>query len=250
MVAALLSRAVLLVPYESHHVPLYHRWMQNPALLEATASEPLTLDEEYAMQRSWRTDADKLTFITCIAPSEEESRAYKAEGKAGKWDGDESMLGDVNLFVHDQPSDDDDNNDGDSSHAPRKEKGAKRKLFGEVEIMIAKTDLQGRGLGREVLRTFLWYVVQHQHAICDEFVSRGAKGEKKPATLEYLRVLIGQENERSLKLFERAGFNRIGDVNYFGEVELKMDLAGVEADATSQSEGDKIDILKYSAGDS
>jgi hypothetical protein len=29
----------------------YHEWMKSPELLEATASEPLSLDEEYEMQR-------------------------------------------------------------------------------------------------------------------------------------------------------------------------------------------------------
>jgi hypothetical protein len=30
--------------------------MKDPFLQEATASEPLTLEEEYAMQASWRDD--------------------------------------------------------------------------------------------------------------------------------------------------------------------------------------------------
>lgn len=32
------------------HVPRYHEWMSDPAVREATASEELTLEEEYEMQ--------------------------------------------------------------------------------------------------------------------------------------------------------------------------------------------------------
>lgn len=38
-------------------------YVQDPALQEATASEPLSLAEEYAMQESWAGDVDKATFI-------------------------------------------------------------------------------------------------------------------------------------------------------------------------------------------
>lgn len=34
----------------------YHDWMQSPELLEQTASERLTLDQEYEMQQSWFQD--------------------------------------------------------------------------------------------------------------------------------------------------------------------------------------------------
>ena len=34
----------------SQHVPRYHEWMSDPAIREATASEPLSLEEEYEMQ--------------------------------------------------------------------------------------------------------------------------------------------------------------------------------------------------------
>jgi hypothetical protein len=37
--------------------------MKNPDLLEATASEPLSLEEEIEMQQSWRDDPKKCTFI-------------------------------------------------------------------------------------------------------------------------------------------------------------------------------------------
>lgn len=54
----LLGKKVVLVPYTSEHVPRYHEWMKSEELQRLTASEPLTLEQEYAMQRSWREDAD------------------------------------------------------------------------------------------------------------------------------------------------------------------------------------------------
>lgn len=36
----------------------YHEWMQGTELQQLTASEPLSLDEEFEMQEAWRNDAD------------------------------------------------------------------------------------------------------------------------------------------------------------------------------------------------
>jgi hypothetical protein len=58
-----LGTKVILVPYLEIHVPRYHQWMKSSFLLETTASEPLSLEEEHKMQASWRKDEDKLTFI-------------------------------------------------------------------------------------------------------------------------------------------------------------------------------------------
>ncbi|GLI69014.1 hypothetical protein VaNZ11_013553 [Volvox africanus] len=44
------GKYVMLVPYRAEHVPQYHEWMQDTHLQQATASEPLTMDEEYDMQ--------------------------------------------------------------------------------------------------------------------------------------------------------------------------------------------------------
>ncbi|KFW66912.1 N-acetyltransferase 9, partial [Pygoscelis adeliae] len=52
------GQRVTLVPYTAAHVPRYHEWMQSEELQRLTASEPLSLEQEYEMQRSWRDDAD------------------------------------------------------------------------------------------------------------------------------------------------------------------------------------------------
>ncbi|XP_073540160.1 alpha/beta-tubulin-N-acetyltransferase 9 isoform X1 [Phyllobates terribilis] len=117
---------VLLVPYEPHHVPRYHEWMKSEELQKLTASEPLTLDKEYDMQRSWREDSDKCTFIIL-------DREQWDEGCPE----DQCMLGDVNLFLVDpeNPS------------------------LSEIEIMIAEPMSRGKGFGEESVRLMLYYGV-------------------------------------------------------------------------------------------
>lgn len=68
---------------------------QDPWLQEMTASEPLSMEEEYEMQKSWLEDQKKLTFIVC-----------DASVKGARDGSPESMVGDVNLFfnVHDEPN--------------------------------------------------------------------------------------------------------------------------------------------------
>ncbi|KAI6024906.1 GNAT domain-containing protein [Pisolithus microcarpus] len=126
---------VVLVPYREEHVEKYHQWMSDPRLLQLTASEPLTLAEEYEMQsksamprllphQKWREDPDKLTFIIL---------AVEKEGALSTC----PMVGDVNLFLKGHPSDED--------------------FEAEVEIMIAESDYRRRGIALEALRLMLSY---------------------------------------------------------------------------------------------
>ena len=57
------GRRVVLVPYTVELVPKYHSWMQNEYNCEMTATEALSLEQEYANQRSWNTDDSSITSL-------------------------------------------------------------------------------------------------------------------------------------------------------------------------------------------
>jgi RimJ/RimL family protein N-acetyltransferase/8-oxo-dGTP pyrophosphatase MutT (NUDIX family) len=120
---------VVLVPYRSEHVQAYHRWMQDPELLQLTGSEPLTLEEEVAMQRSWAQDTDKATFIILESGTPDTPGTGAHGGR---------MVGDVNLFFYEAD---------DPTHA-------------EVSVMVAVQDARRRGLAREAVCAML----QHGYA--------------------------------------------------------------------------------------
>ncbi|KAG2172838.1 hypothetical protein INT43_000188 [Umbelopsis isabellina] len=130
----LIGPKVILVPYKPEHVPQYHQWMKSPFLQEMTASEPLTLQEEYDMQQSWHLDDNKCTFIIlAIAPPG--TAAGDLEGISSK---KAVMIGDVNLFFNDPDND---------------------KSFAEIEIMIAEEKFRRSGYGIEAIKIMMAYAM-------------------------------------------------------------------------------------------
>ncbi|EEB13304.1 conserved hypothetical protein [Pediculus humanus corporis] len=125
------GNSVLLVPYEMYHVPKYHNWMKSTELQDLTASEPLTLEEEYEMQKKWRIDSDIKYLCTFIILNKTVYEESKDEIKA--------MIGDTNIFL---------SNDNDD-------------VIGEIEIMIAEKSFRGKGLGKEALLLMLRYGIQN-----------------------------------------------------------------------------------------
>ncbi|KAL3337648.1 hypothetical protein AABB24_029995 [Solanum stoloniferum] len=123
---------VILVPYMREHVPKYHEWMQDPLLLQATGSEPLTLQQEYEMQLSWIQDPLKQTFIVL---DRELIVGNFTHGEPHV----EAMVGDVNIYMNDLDD-------------PQ---------MAEVEIMIAEPKSRGKGLGKESVLMMMTFAVDN-----------------------------------------------------------------------------------------
>ncbi|TDZ40001.1 putative methionine--tRNA ligase [Colletotrichum spinosum] len=218
---AIVAPAVTLVPYEARHVERYHEWMSDPDIQEATASEPLSLEEEYENQQSWRTSHDKLTFILCQPVSSDVAI------KAGEVDAPERMIGDINFFVY--PHDDDEEGEG--------------AYVGEVDVMVAEKASRGKGVGYAAVTSLLAYVHRNQEKILEEYVE--GEGKSGKAELKGLMVKIKEGNAASIALFKRVGFAQKGEVNYFGEVTMVLNgldqfiksPAGVKATQESREVG-------------
>ncbi|KAH6641514.1 GNAT domain-containing protein [Chaetomium tenue] len=213
---AISTTRALLVPYDSRHVPTYHAWMEDPAIQEATASEPLTLEEEYENQASWRASHDKLTFIVCEPLTSPGSDTPTIP--AGGPDSPARMVGDVNLFLYpyeDEGEGEGDDDDGDFPSA------TPDYCVGEVDIMIAGAQHRGKGLGRAVVQGFLQYVARHRAGITREYAEDKDMAAAVPG-LKLLMAKIDEGNEKSLALFRSLGFRQEGEVNYFGEVKLVL----------------------------
>ncbi|KAL2715024.1 N-acetyltransferase 9-like protein [Vespula squamosa] len=120
----IIGQNVILVPYKEKHVTRYHEWMKSPELQYLTASEPLTLAEEYEMQKDWLLDEKKCTFIIL------DKSIFESTG-----DEIAAMIGDTNLFFNDMEC----------------------KYTAEAEIMIAEKEYRHKRRGWEAILLMFRY---------------------------------------------------------------------------------------------
>ncbi|TDL22373.1 acyl-CoA N-acyltransferase [Rickenella mellea] len=184
--------AIVLVPYRPEHVETYHQWMSDPELRELTASEPLTLEEEYGMQRKWQLDEDKLTFI--ILCRENTSSGSETSHSTVEDVKNYPMIGDVNLFFKGSRLDDD--------------------FEVEVEIMIAESDYRRRGIASQALQMIM------------SFATTFSSPPLLPVRLNHFVVRIGSKNVASINMFEKLGFAVTKHVAVFDEVEMRLKDGG------------------------
>ncbi|KAI0380765.1 GNAT domain-containing protein [Hypomontagnella monticulosa] len=221
---AISTNKVLLVPYDAHHVPRYHEWMEDPAIREATASERLTLAEEYENQASWREAKDKLTFIICEPQQDATPEHTPVSVVASEADEPGKMVGDINLFL--TPWDGDEDEGGDLQQG-------NDYVTAEVDIMIADQRHRGRGLGRAAVGTFLLYIQRNLKGLLLEYASAGTdvatgEGRRPQAVLRELVARINADNAGSIALFKSLGFKQRGGVNFFGEISMVLEGFGQE----------------------
>ncbi|GAA6058722.1 hypothetical protein JCM10212_003410 [Sporobolomyces blumeae] len=201
---------LVLRPYRRWHVERYHAWMEDPQVRDLTASERLTFNEELEMQRSWRIDPDKLTFIVHLRSPSAPDPVRDPKGFLSSHNDETTMLGDVNLFLHAvsppvspivPPTLEDDNVERET--VPPVPQDAYR---AELEIMFPPSSplfAPRTGIALETLQHFLSYA--------------SASLDLRPFSFF---VRIGYDNEASIKLFEKLGFAERKRVDVFREVEM------------------------------
>ena len=175
----------------------FTEWMKDPYILEMTASEPLSLEEEYAMQASWRDDSRKCTFILLASTA-----LYRYVRGYDTVDSDEDgdivrMIGDVNLFLNDR--------DDDMSIA-------------EIEVMIAERDFRRKGCATKALQLLMHYA--HNTLGITRFYAK-----------------INESNLDSIAMFrDKLLYREVNYVSAFGEYEYEF-LLTADTDDDQRSGG-------------
>jgi RimJ/RimL family protein N-acetyltransferase len=188
-------------------VERYHVWMQDPFLLEATGSEPLSMEDEVAHQKSWYEDENKCTFLVLARELLDDNVAFGSNDFIPRQL--HAMVGDVNLFLSDELQEDDieineDINSLDDMHGRVNHDQVQRQA--EVDIMIAEASFRGKGLGEEATILMMIYGVAYI-----------------PGTIRRLFVKIQEDNMASINLFQKKlGFVEKQYISVFQQYEFEL----------------------------
>ncbi|KAL5110763.1 N-acetyltransferase 9-like protein [Taenia crassiceps] len=207
--------------------------MQNRELQVLTASDPLSLEEEYEQQKNWLEGSDRVTFILLeksrlptigapvpvSIPAAESPTSHTLVAVQGRSVCDaevEAMIGDVNFYrIPDSGSERDD------------------AFEGEVSVMIAEASSRGRGLAIQALAGVLLYV--------EHFFRRSVTA---------IVAKVSLDNEPSLRFFKnKLGFVERRRNACFNEVELVCPKSETEGSAVMQAASRAIETLKISGRD-
>ncbi|CAH1180488.1 unnamed protein product [Phaedon cochleariae] len=181
---------VVLIPYKKEHVDKYHEWMKSTELQMLTGSEPLSLEEEHEMQKSWSMDENKCTFIILDKNKYVETRNEIV-----------SMIGDTNLFFA----------------------NCDDRLCAEAEIMIAESWARGRKCGWEAMLLMLNYGINYLGV--KQFIVKISYANE--ISLHMFQKMGFEEVSRS-EVFQEVTLSKIVDDNWIrwlqnnlGEFQIK-----------------------------
>jgi len=191
--------------------------MRDPALLEATGSEQLSYDEEVKMQESWLNDETKCTFIihaieACHYPLQKLERMPEIDSSRKKRffvdENLDAMIGDVNLFLSEMDDSYESDTNKNLEEVNTKQGGqgivsSKQLVQAEVDIMIARKEFRGKGLGRAATCAMLLY------------------GARKLGIHRFF-CKINEDNTDSIRLFKAIGFEECNYAACFKQVELEL----------------------------
>lgn len=179
----------------------------------------------------------------------EEDAGQEEKENDGNWVDENcegKLIGDVNLFISTRETESQSDSESESNPNPSAVVNdgsitTPEILVGELELMIAVPSQQRRGYGRAAVLMLIRYVVEHEAEIVREYlVSRpdrlnqrgggemragdaGQDADMEETGFEYFEVKIHESNERSIRLFEGIGFERVREEgNYFGELEFRL----------------------------
>ncbi|XP_045464150.1 N-acetyltransferase 9-like protein isoform X2 [Harmonia axyridis] len=182
----IIGTGVILVPYKKEHVLKYHTWMLSEDLRNLTASEPLSLEEEYIMQQTWHLDENKCTFI--ILDKEIYSQTKDEIG---------AMIGDTNFFF---------SNENEAFSA-------------EAEIMIAEVASQGKKRGWEAMLHMILYGIVFIHI--KHFVVKIGESNSKSINM-FLKM--GFVTTKTVDVFNEITMERDVDSNWIEWIKCQLPI--------------------------